>query len=98
MTSRYGSQLLTERWLLAYGVGSAGRSGAPESVVTSLAGFERSGPSNASGPGFGGWRSVVTSLAGFASARPPQPPAGRTATPAAFKQRPAVSRHTPGAC
>ena len=30
-------------------------------------------------------KSVVTSLAGFAGARRPQPPGGRTATPAAFR-------------
>ncbi len=46
---------------------------APESVVTSLAGF-------ASGAG-----SVVGLLAGFAGGSRPQPPGGRTAMPAAFR-------------
>ena len=78
MTARYGSQLLTDRLLLGYGVGSEGKAGEPESVVTSLAGFGKSGSVVAPLAAFAGLESVVTSLAGFAGARRPQPPRGRT--------------------
>src|ERR1700674_1118653 len=74
MTARYGSQLLTDRLLLEYGVRSeegfgepGGRSDEPESVVTSLAGFEKSGSVVTSLTGFAGSESVVTSLARFAA-------------------------------
>ena len=72
IASRYGSQALD-----GPGESAASPRGkpepAPESVVTSLAGFE-------SGAG-----SVVGLLAGFAGGSLPQPPGGRTAMPAAFK-------------
>ncbi len=85
MTSRYGSQLLTDGLFLGYGIGSEGSFGEPESVVTSLAGFGKCASVTASVTAFAGSESVVTSLAGFAGGRRPQPPGGRTAIPAAFR-------------
>jgi len=77
--SRHGSQTLAE--VVSF------LSGATESVVTSLAGFEISG-------------SAVTSaasgaLAGFAGGLRPQLPGGRTGMPSAFKYPAAVSRRIP---
>jgi hypothetical protein len=72
MSSRYGSQALAGRTGPPGGGPWFPENDPPESVVTSLAGFE--------GPG-----SVVSSLAGFAGARRPQAPGGRTAIPADFR-------------
>jgi hypothetical protein len=79
MKSRWGAQALA----LGLRLGSAG---APESGVTSLAGFETAGGWEVSGSGVEtGSESGVTSLAGFAGGRRPQAPGGRTPMPAAFK-------------
>ena len=85
MTSRYGSQLLTDRLPDGPAIASGPGVGGPESVVTPLAGFERSGSGCASFAPLTGSESVVTPLAGFASARRPQPPGERTLIPAAFR-------------
>jgi hypothetical protein len=82
MSSRYGSLTLAAVGGFVGGVGVSAGESASESVVTPLAGFAAGG-------------SVVTSLAGFAGGLLPHPRGGRTATPAAFKYSPAVSRRTP---
>ena len=56
-----------------------------ESVVTSLAGFAGLESVITSLAGFAGSESGITSLAGSAGGRRPQPPGGRSATPAAFR-------------
>ena len=90
MAARWTSQALAEGMRL--GSGSRASAGAvpeadpaPESVVTSLAGFAESGSALTTLDGFADVGSVVTSLAGFDGAARPHPPGGRRATPAAFK-------------
>src|SRR5213594_644888 len=100
MTSRYGSQELTD--LLRLGSESVITSMAgfglfplQKSVITSMAGFEMPGSVIASLAGFGGLESVITSMAGFempgsvsltfAGPRCPHPPGDRTPIPAALR-------------
>src|SRR5260370_20551376 len=89
MTSRYGSQLLTDRLLfsalLGYEIGLERRSEEPESGVTSLAGFGKWEAVTASLTGFASPASVVTSLASFAGSPRPRPPPGRTKIPPAVR-------------
>ncbi len=71
MKSKWGSQALPEGLRPVAGTGAGPGD-------TSLAGFESGVDGSAAGPG-------EASLAGFASARRPQPPGARIATPAAFR-------------
>src|SRR5271157_893343 len=92
MKSRKGSQALALG--LRPGAGTRRESG-----DTALAGFGLpAGPAAVGASLNSAPKSVDTSLAGFAGGRRPHDPGGRTATPAAFRYVPAVSRRTPVAC
>ena len=80
IVSRYNSQALTVLWRLS----STGAADDPGSVVTSMAGFEKSSVGKL-GEMISGPESVVTAMAGFAVGCFFQPPGRPTAIPAAFR-------------